>query len=146
MFEPCPKCGLELFGAKSMTVDKIGKQDGPFRAPNRLLCLGTDSVPCLRRQLQTAKAEIARLKAIDDRLAHTADGQPVIADGTQYWSIEQSEAGPGRCVCPVEVHTVGGTLARCTVGGYRTLENVPRSAGRLYSSREAAEAAARSRE
>ena len=111
----CPKCGLPLLSSKvkPATIAELTKgKSQTFRVPDEPICMGTDTEPCLRRQLKAAKAEnkaltqklheadearermdqrigdldlqVQCLQAIVDKLPKTADGA-IVEDGEEYF-------------------------------------------------------------
>jgi predicted nucleic acid-binding Zn-ribbon protein len=64
MSDKCKHCGRILLGQgmKQVDIRTLPQVNREFTAPDpSLFCLGTDSEPCLRRQLAKSNADNARL-------------------------------------------------------------------------------------
>ena len=138
----CPKCGVE---GKLLDADQWGEGTIHLAEPEKhgYHFHDIDGEECLKRQLATANAVIAKLphcwRLVDGKLVQDV---PITADKFQCYALEDNEAGPGKVVPDVTVRAIlGKHTVRCDIGGYRILTAVLRRADKLYSTREAAAAA-----
>ena len=97
-----------------------------------IVAVGDDCHRCLR-------AEVGRLRAIVEKLPNTADGVPVVP-GAKYFLLEHDRGCLPLVVegCCLNVSSQGTPLQ---LEIYETVSPAIRLPGRLYSTREAAEAA-----
>ena len=89
MSEKCPKCGLPLPLLNPMSIHEPANQrPGEFTVLDIVYCYGTDSMPCLHRQLAAKDSEIAQWRDEAVRL-YRAMLSAVETEPTEHWNDAQ---------------------------------------------------------
>ena len=80
----CPKCGLNLMDAVAVDIRLLSHRATRFAGPDpQTVCAGTDSFPCVVRQLAQAEERVGELEADLETMTRTAANQGDLLDQAQ---------------------------------------------------------------